>query len=139
MVFQADAMVYLVVKYLHVSCVLISIGGFFIRGMLAWTGSPLEQLSWWRWIPHVNDTVLLLAAITLAVLTGQYPFYNGWLTAKVVGLIVYIFLGSIALRPGRPRSVRIIAWVMALLVVGYIGSVAVARDPAGYLSVLPSG
>ena len=38
-------------------------------------------------LPHVNDTLLLLAAIGLSVVQQQYPFVHGWVTAKVLGLL----------------------------------------------------
>ena len=91
---------------------------------------------WLRWAPHVNDTLLLAAAVGLAVMSGQYPLARSWLTAKIVGLLTYILLGMVALKPGRPRGVRIAAWLSALAVFGYVVSVAVTRNPAGLLSWL---
>ena len=82
-----------------------------------------------RVAPHVNDTVLFISALTLAAIVGQYPFVTGWLTAKVVGLVVYILLGHIALRRGRNRTERTVAFVAALSVLGYILAVARCRDP----------
>ena len=88
---------------------------------------------WLKWAPHLNDTILLAAAIGLATMSGQYPFVAPWLTAKIVGLLAYILLGVVALRPGRPRGVRIAAWLAALAVFGYVVSVALTRSPAGGL------
>ena len=127
---------YLAIKYLHVTCVVISITGFFLRGWLTFAGSPVMNRRWLKWAPHLNDTILLAAAIGLATMSGQYPFVAPWLTAKIVGLLAYILLGVVALRPGRPRGVRIAAWLAALAVFGYVVSVAVTRNPAGLLSWL---
>ena len=127
---------YLAIKYLHVTCVVISITGFFLRGWLTFAGSPVMNRRWLKWAPHLNDTILLAAAIGLATMSGQYPFVAPWLTAKIVGLLAYILLGVVALRPGRPRGVRIAAWLSALAVFGYVVSVAVTRNPAGLLSWL---
>jgi uncharacterized membrane protein SirB2 len=69
--------------------------------------------------------VLLAAGVGLAVLSHQYPFVQPWLTAKVVGLVLYVVLGSIALKRGRSRGVRILALTAALAVVAWI--VATAR------------
>ena len=82
-----------------------------------------------RIAPHVNDTLLLAAAIALAVLSRQYPFAEGWLTAKVLGLVAYIGIGTVAMRPGRPRHVRVAAWAAGLGVLAYIVGVAVTRNP----------
>jgi uncharacterized membrane protein SirB2 len=56
-----------------------------------------------------------------------------WLTAKIVGLLAYIALGMVALRFGRTRGTRAAAWIAALATFGYIVSVAVTKDPRGFL------
>ena len=61
----------------------------------------------------------------------QYPFASGWLTAKVTGLVVYVVLGTIALKRGRTLRVRVAAWIAAQLVFLYIVSVAITKDPLG--------
>lgn len=122
---------YLAVKHLHVTCVVLSIAGFFLRGVLMLRDSPLLARRWMKIVPHVNDTVLLVAALTLSWLGGAYPFVDAWLTAKVFGLIAYIILGVLALQPGRPKPLRIAAWAGALAVVGWVVSVALTRHPAG--------
>ena len=118
-------MSYLVLKYVHVAAVAASFVLFFLRGIWMMQASGRLSARWVRVVPHVVDTALLASAIALAVLTAQYPFVQSWLTAKVVALLIYIVLGSIALRRGPTRRARIVAWVMALAVFGYI--VAVAR------------
>jgi len=119
----------LLLKYVHVSSVLLSIAGFIVRGVWMMQGSPRLNARWVRIVPHVVDTVLLVSAVWLAFAIHQYPFVHGWLTAKVVGLVVYIALGMIALRRGRTRGVRIGAFVAALAVFAYIVAVAVTHNP----------
>lgn len=77
----------------------------------------------------MSDTALLASAIVLAVMLQQYPFAQGWLTAKVIGLMVYIGLGTIALRRGKTRCARIAAWLAAQAVFFYIVAVALTRNP----------
>ena len=122
-------MSYLVIKYMHVGAVVVSFGLFFLRGL--WMIAAPEKLAvhWVRVVPHVIDTVLLVSAIALAAITAQYPFVQPWLTAKVLALLAYIVLGTVAIRRGRTRHVRIVAWVLALIVFGYMVAVARARDP----------
>ncbi|HLS86823.1 MAG TPA: SirB2 family protein [Burkholderiales bacterium] len=127
---------YLLVKHLHVACVAISIAGFAGRGALMLAGSPLLQARIVRIAPHVVDTVLLASAGWLAWFLGQYPFVHGWLTAKVLGLVAYIVLGSIALKRGRTKAVRAAAFAAALAAVLYVVSVALTRDPLGFLAAL---
>ena len=77
------------------------------------------------------DTVLLASALLLTTLIHQYPFTAGWLTTKLGLLLVYVVLGSIALRRGRTRAIRAAAFVLALAVVGFLITVARAHHPLG--------
>jgi len=122
---------YFAIKHLHVACVVLSISGFVLRGLLMLADSPLRNTRWLRIAPHVNDTLLLLAALALTVLVGQYPFVDSWLTAKVFGLIAYIVLGSLALKVGRTRRQRTLAWLAAIAIFVYVVSVALSRDARG--------
>ena len=97
-------------------------------------GSPLLQARFVRIAPHVVDTALLGSAVWLALFLHQYPFVDGWLTAKLAALIAYIALGSVALRRGRTGAVRAWAFAAALVAAGYIVSVALTRDPRGALA-----
>jgi uncharacterized membrane protein SirB2 len=89
-----------------------------------------------RTLPHVIDTIFLASAITLAVMSAQYPFVAPWLTAKVIGLLVYILLGAVALRRGRTMRIRVLAFVGAVALFGWIVSVALSRNPAGILTFI---
>ena len=121
------------IKHLHVLLAVISILGFALRGVWMMSGSALLEKRLVRVLPHVVDTLLLLSAIALAVMIAQYPFVAGWVTAKVVGLVVYIALGMIALRRGRTKGIRIAAFFAAIVVFAWIASVAVSKNPAGFL------
>ncbi len=125
---------YVLVKYLHVACVILSLGGFAARGVLMLAGSRWLNARWVRIAPHVVDTVLLASAAWLAWFLQQYPFVHPWLTAKTVGLLAYIGLGMVALRRGRSKRVRVVFFVLALVAAGYVVSVALTRDPAGPLA-----
>jgi uncharacterized membrane protein SirB2 len=124
---------YLLLKHLHIACVVLSGGGFFLRGVWMVQDSVLLRAKWVRVAPHVIDTVLLGSAVALAVVTRQYPWAQSWIAAKIVGLLAYIGLGMVALRRGRSKTVRLGHWLAALLVFGYIVSVALTRDPLGAL------
>ncbi|MHB8348055.1 MAG: SirB2 family protein [Acidiferrobacterales bacterium] len=117
------------VLLVHVSCVILAIAGFVLRGVWMMTGSSLLESRWARITPHVVDSLLLAAGATLAIQIHQYPFVNSWLTAKTLGVIVYIGLGMVALKRGRTRRIRVTAWLGALLVLGYIVAVALTRSP----------
>lgn len=127
---------YATLKLVHVSSAVLSIAGFAARGALMLSGSPLLGSRFVRIAPHVVDTVLLGSAVALAWLSAQYPFVLPWLTAKVVALVAYVVLGSVALKRGTTKGVRGIAFLLALCTVLYIVSVALSRDPAGPFALL---
>ncbi|OOZ36196.1 SirB2 family protein [Solemya velesiana gill symbiont] len=111
-------------KNLHIATVAFNIGFFLLRYYWMINNSRLAKKRWVRNISVFNDTLLLIAGITLAILISQYPFQAHWLTAKLAGLLVYIFLGSIALTYGRYKSLRIVTGLLALVSVAYIVMVA---------------
>lgn len=119
----------LLLKGLHVTCAVTSYTLFFLRGIWSLRDSPIMRQRWVKIVPHVVDTLLLVTAIALAVAIRQYPFVDAWLTAKVIGLLVYIGLGLVALRYGRSKGVRLSAWIMAQLVFIYIVLVAIGHNP----------
>ena len=124
---------YLTLKTIHVGSVIASYALFFVRGVWMIRSSPKLGERWVRIVPHAVDTVLLASAVMMVVMIRQYPFEANWLTAKVIGLVIYIALGMTALRFGKARSTRMLAWVAAQIVFLYIVSVAVTRDPLGFL------
>lgn len=125
---------YMAIKHIHLACVVLSGLGFLLRGLWVLMRGGLPQWLPVRVLPHVVDTLLLASAITLAAMSGQYPPHSAWITAKIVGLLVYIGLGTVALKRGRTRGVRAVAFVGALAVFAWIVSVALTRNPAGYLA-----
>jgi uncharacterized membrane protein SirB2 len=115
-------------KAVHVGCAAISLAGFVARGIGMLRGSAWRQRRWVKIAPHVVDTLLLVSAIGLMLATGQYPYVHSWLTAKLLALVGYVVLGSIALNYGPTKTVRTGAWLAALAVFGYIVVVAVTRQ-----------
>jgi uncharacterized membrane protein SirB2 len=107
-----------------------------VRGLLMLRGSPLLAARFTRVAPHIVDTVLLASALALAWQSGQYPFAQGWLTAKLVALVAYVVLGSLALKRGRSLRTRATFFMLALATVLYIVSVAVTRSPLGPLAMI---
>ena len=120
---------YYTFKLLHVLAVALSYALFFVRGVWMLRESPQLGTRWVKIVPHVVDTVLLAAGVVLVYMLRQYPFGSGWLTAKVIGLVVYIGLGMVALKHGRSKRVRLRAWIAAQAVFLYIVSVALTKNP----------
>ncbi|HEY8538957.1 MAG TPA: SirB2 family protein [Steroidobacteraceae bacterium] len=118
-------------RLIHIAAVIASGSLFFVRGLAVNLGAQWAMIAPLRYLSYAIDTVLLAAAIMLAVILHQYPFVHGWLTTKVLLLVVYIVLGSLGLKRARTKRMRWIAFVAALLVFGYIVSVARAHHPLG--------
>jgi uncharacterized membrane protein SirB2 len=116
-------------KLVHVGSALVSIAGFVLRGAWMWRGSPLLRARATRVLPHVVDSILLASAIALALRSAQYPFVQPWLTAKLLALLLYIVLGSLALKRAPTRAARAAAGLAALAVFLYIVAVAMTRRP----------
>ena len=101
---------------------------FWPEGIMMLTGSPLLKRKLVRVLPHIIDTALLASAVAMVVMLGASALAVPWLIAKIVGLLVHIGLGTVALKRGRSKGVRN-AFVLALLTFAYIVSVALSKDP----------
>ena len=126
---------YATLKAIHQTAVALSLTGFFVRGLASLLGAAWLRGRLARTLPHLVDSVLLISALLLAWTLRLTPGSAPWLMAKIVGLLVYIGLGVVALRPGRRASVRAVAWVAALATFGWIVSVAITKNPLGFLAV----
>lgn len=124
-------MLYLIVKQVHVTSIALSFALFAARGLWVLSGRELPRHPVLRVLPHVVDTVLLTSALWLTTLIHQYPFAQGWLTVKVLGLVVYVVLGSLALKRAATLRLKGLAFIAACLVFGFIVSVARAHNPLG--------
>jgi len=115
-------------KYVHVTCVILSGSGFLVRGVWMMRESPWLQKKWVRVAPHIIDTILLGSAILLSIQIQQYPLVHHWLTAKVLALLAYIVIGAIGLKYGSTKKIRICAWLVAIAIFVYIVLVALTRQ-----------
>jgi len=118
----------LLLKAVHITCVVSSYTLFMLRGIWNLNDSAIMRQRWVRIVPHFVDTLLLASAIALAISIQQYPFVDTWLTAKVIGLLLYISLGTVALRFGRSKSMRLFAWLAAQVIFVYIVLVAISHN-----------
>lgn len=127
---------YLPLKHLHVSLVGLSVGGFLLRSMAVLAGARWVRARAVRIAPHVLDTLLLASGLWLLFKAGWGLAAAPWFSAKMAGLVAYVLLGVVALRPRTGRALRGVAWVAALAVVGWMWSVARSKNPEGFLAPL---
>ncbi len=119
---------YIAIKHLHMTCAALSGSLFLLRGIWMLGESTMLQRRWVNLVPHVIDTLLLTSALIMVIWSRQYPFVQPWLGAKLLALLVYIALGAIALKRGKTKTVRVYAFIGALVVFAYIGAVALTKQ-----------
>ncbi|TSA22871.1 MAG: regulator SirB [Betaproteobacteria bacterium] len=112
---------YLALKYLHALTVVISISLFLWRGVLVF--SQRSPARWLKIAPHANDTLLLTAAIAMLIVAGINPLDHPWLSGKILLLLAYIGLGSVAL-----KRANLTAFIAALACFGWIVFMAVSKQ-----------
>ncbi|SET20402.1 Uncharacterized membrane protein SirB2 [Marinobacter segnicrescens] len=120
-------MAYVILKHLHMTTAYLTVVLFSLRLLLDLVGKPGWRATPLRWIPHANDTVLLVAAISLLFVTPWMPFVNDWLTWKVFLLIGYIVAGVFAIKSKFSVPVRVVAAVVAYLQIGLIFHLAMSK------------
>jgi len=122
---------YTTLKQLHVALVAASGVGFLLRGVLMLRTSPVLHARWLRVAPHVIDTGLLASAIALVVIGAYDVLRSPWLLTKIGLLMLYIALGTIALKRGRTLQQRSVAFVAAVAVFAANVVTALAKRPLG--------
>lgn len=121
------------IRSVHIGAVIASGSLFALRGSMMLARSPLAHHAALRYLSYAIDTTLLTAALMLATILHQYPFVHAWLTVKVLLLVVYIALGTLALKRARTRRAQAISLAAAIGVFGLIASVARTHHPLGIL------
>lgn len=124
------------VKYIHLAAVLLSFCGFVLRAGWMLTDSPMLGKRWVKVLPHIIDTALLLSALWLVYLMSLPLLQTDWLLAKIIALLVYILLGTMALKRARTKLQRLIFALLALLVFLYIVSVAMSKSVYGFFALI---
>ena len=122
------------IKWVHIAAVVVSGSVFLLRGLLVLAGRQNLALAMpMRLLSYSIDTVLLTAALMLLSILPGAMFANGWLTTKLLLLVLYVGLGMFALKRGRSARVRLICYLAALLTYLTMAGIALAHHPLGWL------
>ncbi|MEZ5499157.1 MAG: SirB2 family protein [Steroidobacteraceae bacterium] len=114
------------IRQIHIVAVALSGGLFALRGVGMWMGSVIG-MSWpVRYLSYTIDIVLLTAALLLATMLHRVPFVDPWVTTKIGLVMVYIAVGSFALRRAPTQRWRVLCFVVALGIFALL--VAIARS-----------
>lgn len=124
-------MPYIAIKHLHVTAAALSIIFFVLRSYWSVNGSALLQRRAVKILPHIIDTVLLVCGVILAAMMGPN---QPWILAKIVALIVYIGVGTIAIKRGKTPRSRGFAAIVAIAIFFYIVGVALAHNPMSWFA-----
>ena len=125
---------YLEIRTVHIGAIILSGLLMLLRGVVHNGLGASWVMSWpVRTLAYTVDTVVLTAALMLTTIIHKFPFVDGWLTMKVLLLLVYIILGYVALR-GRTKRARWTSLAGAALVYSLIATVARAHNPLGFLA-----
>jgi uncharacterized membrane protein SirB2 len=122
------------VRWTHISLVLTSGALFAARGVGVLLGARWSMTLAVRRLSYTIDTALLSAAVLLLVMLGINPFAVAWLSTKIALLLVYIVLGTLALKRARTQRLRLLCYVAALVCYGFMLTVALAHHPLGLFS-----
>jgi uncharacterized membrane protein SirB2 len=120
---------YEMVKHLHLTTIVLSVVLFLFRFVLNILQSPMLQKRWLKILPHIVDTLLLVSAATLCLLLKQYPLVDAWVTEKLIALVMYVFMVTLALKLGHNSFMRGMGLLGALSWITYAGMVALSKQP----------
>jgi uncharacterized membrane protein SirB2 len=106
----------------------ISILGFMVRGVLAINQHAIMRKKWIRILPHINDTLLLSAAIYLAWTLRANPLNHDWLFAKIIALIFYIGIATVVIKTKGTKRIQWACYGLAIMIFSYIVAVAITKS-----------
>jgi uncharacterized membrane protein SirB2 len=126
---------YSTLKAVHITLALLSISGFCLRGFWMFRSSANLERRIVRIAPHFVDTAFLITGIWLIVILQLKVLQQGWLIAKFVALVLYVVLGTVALRHGKTMRIRTAAFVAALMTYLYIAGIALNKSSASWFAL----
>lgn len=121
------------IKAAHIALVLASGVLFALRGALVLAGQGWAMAQPLRLLSYSIDTLLLSAGVALWAVLSLNPISHPWLGVKLLLLVLYIVLGSLALKRARTPGMRRASYAGALVVVLFMASVALSHHPLGRL------
>lgn len=128
---------HVLLRSLHQSLALVSLSGFIVR----WYGR-VHEMTWaqakiTRILPHIIDTVFFFTGLLLAWQSGLFNHLPAWLWAKLIGLLLYILLGGLAMR--TVHRYRISCWFFsaAIACFAWIVSTAIGKSPLAFVQIFP--
>ncbi len=125
---------YVLIKHLHITAATLSILFFMLRAWWSVREVPLLQHRWVKVVPHLIDTALLVLGVMLMVMLSLWPHQHPWLAAKLIALLAYIGLGTVAIKRGSTPAIRGVAAIAAILAFLYMLGAVIRHSPLSWLA-----
>jgi uncharacterized membrane protein SirB2 len=123
-------------RHAHMGLAAVSVGLFAARvaGVLGGAAWPLAPA--WRRASVLVDTALFGAGVTLWWLLSLQPVRDAWLGVKLLLVVLYIVLGSLALKRAPTRRGKALAFAASLACIAAVVAIARAHDARAPLRLL---
>lgn len=114
----------------HIAVVMLSLVLYLGRFVFAFFGSRFATHPIVVKAAGLTLFLVLLSAIGLCVSINQYPVVDGWLSEKLIGLVVYVVLGITSLKPTTARFAQLVFGAVALG--AFAATITVAAQRTGF-------
>lgn len=122
---------YPIILKLHLVAVVLSVLVYLARVGVTISGHKLAENRPLMFAAMATMLLVIISAAGLAVTLGQYPIVEGWLTEKLIALVLYIVLAIVSLKPGVSKIARLP--LIAISLGAFVYAMMVAKQHAGFL------
>jgi uncharacterized membrane protein SirB2 len=120
---------YPIIKPAHIGLAGSSVALFAARGAGVPVGAAWPMSRGVRRLSVAIDVALLAAGGALWALLSLNPARDTWLGTKLALIVLYIVLGSFALKRARSRTARAASFAAALACIATVAAIAWTHDP----------
>lgn len=135
-----DPSLYSGLRHAHLTAVGLSLGLFAIRAGARLLGANWVMRPSLRYLSYAIDTVLLACGAGLWWLLGLNLLQQPWLLVKLLWLLAYIIMGSLALKRAPTRGMQVVSLAAAVFCAYAMVATAITHHPQGawrMLGLLP--
>lgn len=105
---------YMMIKHLHLTIIVLTFVFFVINLVLTMKGSDMAKNKFLKITPHILYTLFVVTFIYLTTVIELYPFVNGWASSKLAGFVFYVLSITLALKWAKNNMWRIAGAISAV-------------------------
>lgn len=105
----------------HFVLALVSVTVYIIRGAMMLANNNSRSMTT---IASITTLILFGTGLALVFSASTMSFANSWVMTKMVGTLLYVFFGVIALKEGLSKPMAIVLWLLGLAAFAYTGAIA---------------